>query len=107
MMAEGEEPLSGMMYANDAGIVTRSPESLENMMPATVGVSGLMGLKGSKPTTRIMCLFPKGVEECLLRVNIGDQIYKQIIKFVYLGGTICEGGKMKKEMENSLDRAWG
>ena len=78
------EALWGMLYADDAGIVSRSPESLEKMMSVIVRVAGLCGLTVSEPKTEIMCLLPKGMEECqFTTVSADDQTYKQTDRFVY------------------------
>ena len=62
------QDLWGMLYADDAGIVSRSPESLEKMMSVIVHVAGLFGLTTvSEPKTEIMCILPKGMEECRSR----------------------------------------
>ncbi|CAB1105935.1 unnamed protein product [Ectocarpus sp. CCAP 1310/34] len=58
------EGLWAMLYADDAAIVSRSPESLEKMMSVIVRVAGLFGLMISEPKTEIMCMLPKGIEEC-------------------------------------------
>ena len=34
------------------------------------------------------------------------QIYKQTDKFVYLGATMCESGKVEAELSNRIGRAW-
>ena len=52
----------GMLYANDAGIVSRSSESLEIMISVIVRVAGQFGLIVSEPKTETMCMLPKGME---------------------------------------------
>ena len=98
--------LWGMLYADDAGIVSRSPESLEKMMTVIVHVAGLFGLMVSEPKTEIMCLLPKDMKECQFTVSAGDQTYKQTDRFVYLGRTIAADGKADKEIASRICRAW-
>jgi len=100
------EALWGMLYADDAGIVSRSPESLEKMMSVIVRVAGLFGLMVSEPKTETMCLLPKGMEERPFTVSAGGQTYQQTDRFVYLGQTITADGKADKEIVNRICRAW-
>ena len=46
----------GMLYADDAGIVSRSPEGLEKMMTVIVTVCAAFGLTVLEAKTEIMCL---------------------------------------------------
>ncbi|CAB1107589.1 unnamed protein product [Ectocarpus sp. CCAP 1310/34] len=87
------EALWAMLYADDAAIVSRSPESLEKMMSVIVRVAGLFGLMVSEPKTEIMCMLPKGIEERPFTVSAAGQTYKQTDQFVYLGRTICADGR--------------
>ena len=56
MVVTDVEALWAMLYADDAAIVSRSPESLEKMMSVIVRVAGLFGLMVSEPKTEIMCM---------------------------------------------------
>ena len=55
---EEEEALRlwGMLYADDAGIVSRSSEELEKMMTVIVIACSAFGLTVSEAKTDIMCL---------------------------------------------------
>ena len=97
--------LWSMLYADDAGIVSRSPESLEKMMSIIVNVSGLFGLMVSEAKTEIMCMLEKGVEQRIFKVNAAGQVYKQTDTFVYLGGTIRQDGSMDAEIAGRVSRA--
>eukprot|EP00752_Nemacystus_decipiens_P015067 g13423.t1 len=92
MMAEAKA-LWGMLYADHAGIVSRSPESLEKMTSVIVRVAGLFDLLVSAPKTMTMCLVPKGMEECPLTISASGQTYRQSDQFVYLRRTITADGK--------------
>eukprot|EP00752_Nemacystus_decipiens_P016054 g14351.t2 len=96
------EALWGMLYADDAGIVSRSPESLEKMMSVIVRVAGLFGLLVSEPKTMTMCLLPKGMEECPFTISASGQTYQKTDQFVYLGRTITSDGKADKEIVQLL-----
>ena len=49
-------PPWGMLYADDAGVVSRSPEQLRKMMEVIVVVCAAFGLTVSEAKTEIMCL---------------------------------------------------
>ena len=104
-VVEAVKSLWGMLYADDAGIVSRSPGSLEKMMSAIVRVAGLFGLMVSEPKTEIMCMLAKGMDTCPFTVNAAGMVFKQTDKFVYLGGTICEDGSVDAEIANRVLRA--
>ena len=53
-------PLWGMLYADDAGVVSQSPEQLRQMMGVIVVVCAAFGLTVSEAKTAIMCLRAKG-----------------------------------------------
>ena len=59
-------PLWGMLYADDAGVVSQSPEQkLRKMMGVIVVVCAAFGLTVSEAKTEIMCLRAKGMLESI------------------------------------------
>ena len=56
-------PLWGMLYADDAGVVSQSPEQLRKMMGVVVVVCAAFGLAVLEVKTEIMCLRAKGMPE--------------------------------------------
>ena len=52
-----------MLYADDAGAVSRSPEQLRKTMGVIVVVCAAFGLTVSEAKTEIMCLRAKGMPE--------------------------------------------
>ena len=74
-----------MLYADDAGVVSPSPEGLEKMMTVIVTSCTAFGLTAK---TEIMCLQTKGGGHVPLTVTAAGQVYKQTVQFVYLGGAI-------------------
>ena len=56
-------PLWGMLYADDAGVVSQSSEQLKKMMGVIVVVCAAFGLTVSEAKTEIMCLRAKGMLE--------------------------------------------
>ena len=70
-------PLWGMLYADDAGIVSQSPEQPRKMMGGIVVVCVAFGLTVSEAKTEIMCLRAKGVPEstAIFSVEAAGQVY--------------------------------
>ena len=56
-------PPKGMFYADDAGVVSQSPEQLGKMMGVIVVVCAAFGFIVSEAKTSIMCLRTKGMPE--------------------------------------------
>lgn len=84
------------IYADDAGVVSPSPEGVENMTSIIVRGSGLFGLMVSGPETEVMCMLTKGMEQRPFKVNAAGQLYKLTDTFVYLGGTIRQDGPRQR-----------
>ena len=79
-----------MLYADDAGVVSQSPEQLREMMGVIVVVCAAFGLTASEAKTGIMCLRAKGMPEstATFSVEAAGQVYNQTNEFVYLGGNV-------------------
>ena len=58
--ASAVEKLWGLIYAEDAGIVSRSSTEIEKMMSIIVRVAGLFGLMVSEPKRRSCAWCPGG-----------------------------------------------
>ena len=80
---EGEEVqiLWGMLYADDAGIISRSSEGMERMTVIVTACSAF-GLTVSEAKTEIMCLQTKGGGKVSFTINAAGQVYNQAIEFV-------------------------
>ena len=74
---EEMQRLWGMLYADDAGIASRSSEGLERMMTVIVTAWSAFGLTISEAKTEIMCLETKGGGEVPFTINAAGQVYKQ------------------------------
>ena len=79
-------PHWGMLHADDAGVVSQSPEQLRKMMGVIVVVCAAFGLTVSEAKTEIMCLRARGMPESTATFSIeaAGQVYNQTNKFVYL-----------------------
>ena len=73
---EGVQRLWGMLYADDAGIVSRSSERLERMMTAIMTACSSFGLTVSGAKTEITCLETKSGEKVSFTINAARQVYK-------------------------------
>ena len=71
-------PLWGTLYADDAGVVSRSPEHLK-MMGVIVVVCAAFGLTESEAKTEILGLRAKGMPEsiAIFSVEAAGQVYNQ------------------------------
>ena len=77
-------PLWGMLYADDAGVVSESPEQLREMMRVIVVVRAAFDLIKSEAKIEIMCLRAKGTPEstATFSVEAAGQLYNQTNEFV-------------------------
>ena len=97
--------LWGMLYADDAGIVSRSSEGLERMMTVIVTACSSFGLTVSEAKTEIMSLETKVGGMVSFTIHAAAREYKQPIEFVYLGGAITADRYFIIEMPRRLQRA--
>ena len=77
-----------MLYADDAGIVSRSPEGLEKMLTVIVTACDAFGLSVSEAKTEIMFLQTEGGGHVPFTVSAAGQVYRQTVEFVHLSGAI-------------------
>ena len=101
-------PLWGMLYADDAGIVSRSPDQLRKMMEVIVVVCGAFGLTVSKVKTEIMSLRAKGMPEstATFSVEAAGQGYNQTNEFLYLGVNVNHNVDLSIEVDRRIRNAW-
>ena len=99
-MGVNAEPLTcvrkavwGMLYAGDAGIVSKSAEGLAKMMSVIVTVFEAAGLTVSEKKTETMLM--RTPDQALLTSPLvaepADQRYRQATQFLYLGGLSLHG----------------
>ena len=101
-------PLWGMLYADDAGVVSRSPEQLRKMMEVIVVVCAAFGLTLSETKTEIICLRAKGMPESTATfiVEAAGQVYNQTNKFVYLGGNVNHNADLSIVVDRRIRNGW-
>ena len=100
----------GMLYADDACIVSRSPQGLAEITEVIVEVCRAFALTVSAKKTETMCMPPPRTPRTMVRIEAAGQIYKQVQSFTYLspGGPAhvgCVSGGMLAVMEGERDDA--
>ena len=78
----------GMLYADDAYIVSQSPQGLAKMMEVIVEVCRAFALTASAKKTETMCMPPPRTPRTLVQVEAVGQTYKQVQSFTYLRGAV-------------------
>ena len=101
-------PFWGMFYADDAGVVSQSPEQLNKVMGVIVVVCVAFGLAISEAMTEIMCLRAKRIPEssAIFSVEAAGQVYNQTNEFVYLGGNVNHNADLSIEVDRRMRNAW-
>ena len=97
----------GMLYADDAGVVSKSQEGLTRMMTLIVEVFGAFGLTVSEKKTETLLMRapdkqPKKGGSPLppLVIEAARQKYAQTTQFRYLGGLVNEDGELTQEINH-------
>ena len=79
-----------ILYADDAYIVSRSPQGFAKMMEIIVEVCRAVALTVSAKKTETICMPPPRTPRTMVRVEAAGQIYKQLQPFTHLGGAVSE-----------------
>ena len=103
---EEVQRLWGMLFADDAGIVSRSSGGLERMMTVIVTACSAFWRTVSEAKTDIVCLQIKGGGKVSFTINAAGRVYKQTIEFVYLCGAITAGRDLSIQIARRFRRAW-
>ena len=89
----------GVLFADYACIVSRSPRGLGWMMAIFVRVFGTLVLTISESRTESMCMPIRRAPATKIAVNAMGQQYRQTIYFTYLGGTVTETPNLSDEID--------
>ena len=97
----------GMLYADDAGVVSTSPRELTRMMGVILVACFKFGLTASEKKTEAMHLWshPHTASNAL-QIEAAGQRYKQTTECVYLGGAISESADLDIEIKRRIGAAW-
>eukprot|EP00752_Nemacystus_decipiens_P004772 g4343.t1 len=101
----------GMLYADDAGVVSKSAEGLGLMMTIIVEVFREFGLTVSERKTltlvmRVKEKQPPPLPPPPLIIEAAGQRYAQTTEFRYLGGLVNEHGDLTREINHRSKAAW-
>ena len=95
----------GMLYADDACIVSRSPQGLAKMMEDIVEVCRAFASTVSAKT-ETMCMPPPRTPRTMVRIEAAGKIYKQVQSVTYLGGAVTETPDMSVEIARRTCACW-
>ena len=96
----------GMLYADDACIVSRSPRGLGRMMAVFVEVLGAFGLTISESKTETMCMPIPRAPATKIVFNATGQRYRQTTSFTYLGSTVTEMPNLSDKIDRRIRAGW-
>ena len=85
-MAYVRRAVWGMLYADDACIISRSPQGLAKMMEVIVEVCRAFALTVSAKKTETMYMPPPRTPRTMVQIEAAGQTYKQVQSFTYLEG---------------------
>ena len=92
----------GMMYADDACIVSRSPRGLERMMAVFVEDVGTFGLTISESKTETMFIPILRAPATKMVFNATGQHYRQTTSFAYLESIVTETQNLSDEIDRRI-----
>ncbi|CAB1121287.1 unnamed protein product [Ectocarpus sp. CCAP 1310/34] len=99
-----------MLYADDAGIVSKSADGLARMMTIIVEVFRELTVSERKTETLVMRVKekqrPPPTPPPPLTIEAAGQRYAQTTEFRYLGGLINEQGDLTREINHRSKAAW-
>ena len=102
----------GMLYADDAGVVSKSADGLARMMTIIVEVFREFGLTVSERKTETLVMRVKERQRPppppppVLTIEAAGQRYAQTTEFRYLGGLVNEQGDLTREINHRSKAAW-
>ena len=97
----------GVLYADDAGVVSTSPCGLTRMIDVIVVACQEFGLTVSEKKTEAMHVwFHPNTASNALQIEAAGQRYTQMTEFVYLGGAISESTDLDTEIKRRICAAW-
>ena len=96
----------GLLYADDACIVSRSPQELAKIMEVIVEVCRAFALTVSAKKTETMFIPPQRTPRTMVRIEAAGQIYKQVQSLTYLGGAVTETPDVSVEIPRRTRAYW-
>ena len=102
----GHRAVWGLLYADDACIVSRSPQELAKMMELIVEVCRASSSTVSAKKTATMSMPPPRTQRMMVRIKAAGKIFKEVQSFTYLGGTVTETPDMSVEIATQTRACW-
>ena len=96
----------GMLYADDACIVSRSPQEPTEIIQVIVEICRAFALTVSTKKTETMCMPPPRTPRAMVRIEAAGQINKQVESFTYLGGVVTKTPNMSVEIARRTRACW-
>ena len=96
----------GMLYADDACIISGSPQRLAKMMEVIVEVCQAFALTASTKKTETTCMPPPRTLRTMVQVEAAGQTYEQVQSFTYLGSAVTEVLDMSVEFARRTRACW-
>ena len=98
----------GMLYADNAGVVSQSGEQLRKVLRLIVVVGAAFGLTASEAKTEVVCLCTKEMPAttAIFNVEADGQVYNQTNEFVHLGGEVNHNADLFVEVDRRRRNAW-
>ena len=95
-----------MLYADDACIVSRSPQGLAKMMEVVVEVYRAFASTVSAKKTETVCMPPPRTPRTTVQIEATGQICKQVQSFTYLEGAVAETPDMSVGIARRTRACW-
>ena len=96
----------GMLYADDACMVSRSPRGLGRMVAVFVEAFDTFGLTISGSKTETMCMPIPRAPATKIVFNATGQQYRQTTSFTFLGGTVNKTSNLSDEIDRGIRAGW-
>ena len=96
----------GMLHADDARIVSRSPPGMERMMAVFVQVLVEFGLTISERRTETMSMPMPRAPATLILSNAVGQLCRQTTFFTHLGGAVTQTPDLADEVDGRIRAGW-
>ena len=96
----------GVLYVDDACIVSQSPQELAQMIEVIVEVCRAFALTVPAKKTETMCMPPPRTPPTMVQVETAGQTYKKVQSFTYLGSAVAEILEMSVEIAKRTRACW-
>lgn len=93
------QPIWRMLLVNYGSIVSRSKNSLVQMVADVFGVCASFRLRASEDILETMCLMTKCMDRVTFETEAAGRVYKQASKFVHLVATVCISANVTVEVQ--------